>query len=507
MGAPMVNNEGITWGTPQARWVLFATVLGSGIAFLDATVVNVALPTIGKELDASVAGLQWIVNGYSLTLASLILIGGSLGDRFGRRRVFLIGIVWFAVASLFCGLAPTAKALVAARALQGIGGALLTPGSLAIIQASFTQSDRARAVGAWSGLSGIAAAIGPFVGGWLVGVGSWRLIFLINVPLAIAAVAVALRHVPEPRVPLSVGGVDVAGASLTVVGLAGVSWALIEAGERGMSGATLISGSIGLAALAGFIAVERRGRSPMLPLEIWRSRQFTAANLVTFVVYASLGITFFLFIVHLQQVLGYSPMQAGVATMPITALLLALSARAGLLAERIGTRLPMTVGPLGLAAGLVLMSRVQQGSTYLGTVLPAVIVFGLGLTLTVAPLTATVLAAAATRYAGIASGVNNAVSRGGGLLAIAVIPGVSGLTGTAYLDPTAFARGFRTAMLISATLAAAGGLLAWLFIRKDVAGRAHACPSAHLDRRHYCAVDSAPLATQRDAARARRSAA
>lgn len=500
------KNELIAWGTPQARWVLLATVLGTGIAFLDMTVVNVALPTIGKELDATVAGLQWIVNGYTLTLASLILIGGSLGDRFGRRRVFLVGIVWFAVASLFCGLAPSEAALLAARLLQGIGGALLTPGSLAIIQASFTPGDRARAVGAWSGLSGIAAAIGPFVGGWLVGAGSWRLIFLINVPLAIAAVAVTLRYVPETRNPESVGGIDAAGAALTVVGLAGVSWALIESGERGATSATLTAGATGLAALTGFIEVERRSRHPMLPLEIWRSRQFTAANLVTFLVYAAIGINFFLLSVALQQVLGYSPMRAGLATMPVTALMLALSARAGLLAERIGPRLPMSVGPVIVAVGLAMLSRVQEGTTYLRIVLPGVIVFGLGLTLTVAPLTATVLAAASARYAGIASGVNNAIARGAGLLAIAVIPGVAGLTGDAYKDPTAFASGFRTAMLISAVLAAAGGALAWLFIRNEVASRAHACPAAQLDRRHYCPVDGAPLATEGDAELATRSA-
>jgi EmrB/QacA subfamily drug resistance transporter len=498
----------ISWGTREARWVLFATVLGSGIAFLDMTVVNVALPAIGKDLNASVAGLQWIVNGYSLTLASLILIGGSLGDRFGRRRVFLIGVVWFAAASLVCGLAPSEGALVAARALQGVGGALLTPGSLAIIQSSFSPGDRGRAVGAWSGLSGIAGAIGPFVGGWLVGAGSWRMIFLVNVPLAIATVAVALRYVPESSDPAaSRGRIDLAGAALTAAGLGGISWALIEAGERGVTGALLAAGVLGVAAIVGFLALERRVRDPMVPLEIFQSRQFTAANLVTFVVYASLGITFFLLVVYLQVVLGYSPMGAGVATLPVTALMLALSARAGQLADRIGPRVPMAVGPLGIAAGLVLLSRLREGDTYLGGVLPGVIVFGLGLTTTVAPLTATVLAAASQRYAGIASGINNAVSRGAGLLAIAVIPGIAGLTGQAYQNPAVFASGFRTAMLISAALSAAGGSLAWLFIRNDVAGRAHACPAGQLDRRHYCAVDGAPLATERDAARATRPAA
>ena len=498
-------DEAIRWGTPEGRWILLATVLGSGVAFLDATVVNIALPTIGAELDVGVAGLQWILNAYTLTLASLILIGGSLGDRFGRRRIFLIGIVWFAAASLLCGLAPTALALVAARALQGVGGALLTPGSLAILQASFAERDRARAVGAWSGLSGMAAAIGPFVGGWLIAQASWRLIFLINVPLAIAVV-VASRHIPETRDLESVRGIDLAGALLAVVGLAGVTWALIDGGERGVTTAVVMSAAAGLAALAGFVAVERRSHHPMLPLEIFRSRQFTAANLVTFVVYASLGITFFLLVVNLQQVLHYSPLKAGLATLPTTVIMFALSSRAGMLADRVGPRLPMTVGPLVIAVAFLLMTRVQPGTTYLSAVLPAVVVFGFGLALTVAPLTATVLTAAATRYAGIASGVNNAISRGAGLIAIAVVPGLSGLTGNAYRNPAVFVAGFRIAMLISAALAATGGVLAWWLIRNEVAGRANPCPVAKLDRRHYCAVDSSPLATHRDAAEAGRSA-
>jgi len=495
MAAPISITEPVTWGTPRARWVLLATVLGSGMAFLDATVVNVALPTIGADLNASVAGLQWVINGYTLTLASLILLGGSLGDRFGRRRIFLLGTMWFAGASLLCGVAPTSEALVAARALQGIGGALLTPGSLAILQASFAMSDRGRAVGAWSGLSGVAAATAPFVGGWLIDVGSWRPIFLINVPLAVAVVVVSLRHVPETRDAARVRGIDVPGALLTVVGLAAVTWALIEAGERGATTGVLSSGAIGLGSLAGFVAAERRVRHPMLPLEIFRSWQFSAANLVTFIVYASLSIMFFLFVVHLQQVLGYSPLQAGAATLPVTGLMLALSAPAGMLADRIGPRLPMTIGPLGIAAGLALMSRVQAEATYFGTILPGLLVFGLGLSLTVAPLTATVLAAATSKHAGIASGVNNAISRGAGLLAVAAIPGLTGLTGDAYRDPAIFASGFRAAMRISAALAAAGGLLAWLSIRNEVARPADSRPSARLDRHHHCAVDGAPLAS------------
>jgi len=500
--AQLTSNEPVRWGTPQARWILLATVLASGVAFLDATVVNVALPTIGTALGASVGGLQWLVNGYTLTLASLILIGGSLGDRYGRRRIFLVGIVWFALASLLCGLAPSYEALLAARMLQGVGGALLTPGSLAILQASFGPTERGRAVGAWSGLTGIAAAIGPFVGGWLIGIGSWRLIFLINLPLAITVVIVAIRHVPESRDPGAVGGIDVIGAVLTGAGLAAVTWALIAAGERGATAAVLSAGALGVALLTGFIMTERRVQHPMLPLDLFRSRQFTAANLVTLVVYAGLSITFFLLVLNLQQVLGYSPMQAGVATLPVTALMLALSARAGQLADCLGPRLPMTLGPLTIAVGLVMLSRVQAGTTYLGTVLPGLLVFGLGLSLTVAPLTATVLAAAPAEHAGIASGVNNAISRGAGLLAIAVIPGLVGLTGQAYRDPVLFSSGFRAAMLISAALAAAGGVLAWFMISNDVAGRAVGQPAARLDRRRYCAVDGAPLATKRDAAEA-----
>jgi Na+/melibiose symporter-like transporter len=319
-------------------------------------------------------------------------------------------------------------------------------------------------------------------------------------------VAVAIRHVPETRDPTAVRGIDVAGAVLAAAGLAGVTWALIEAGERGATAGVLSAGAIGLISLAGFVVVERTIRHPMLPLDIFRSRQFTAANLVTLIVYASLGITMFLLVVYLQQVLGYSPLQAGVATLPVTALMLVLSARAGQLADHRGPRLPMTIGPLGIAVGLALLSRVQADATYFGTVLPALIVFGLGLSLTVAPLTATVLAAAAAEHAGMASGVNNAISRGAGLLAVAVIPGLTGLTGDAYRDPAVFASGFHAAMLISAALRD-GWRVRVALIRNEVAGRADACPAARLDRRHYCAVDGTPLATARDASEATRSAA
>lgn len=482
----------IAYGTPSGRWLLLTTVLGSGMALLDATVVNVALPVIGEDLGAEVTGLQWILNGYLLTLAALILLGGALGDRYGRRRVFLVGVAWFAAASLLCGLAPSVPVLVAARALQGIGGALLTPGSLAIIQASFRPQDRARAIGAWSALGGIAAAVGPLLGGLLIDAVSWRAIFLLNLPLAAVVVAVALRHVPETRDQTVAGRpADGAGAVLAAVGLAGVTYALIEGPERGWGGAVLAAAAAGVAGLVGFVVTESRSRHPMLPLGIFASRQFSAANGVTFVVYGALGSTFFLLVVQLQQVLGYSPLAAGAATLPVTLLMLGLSARAGDLAQRIGPRVPMTVGPLLIAAGLLVMAGIGPGGSYVAEVLPAVGLFGLGLATTVAPLTATVLAAADASHAGVASGVNNAVARVGGLVAVAVLPALVGLGGEAYRDPQVLATGFRSAMFVTAGLAAGGGVLAWLTITSDLAA-AGAVP-VETGHEHSCPVDAPPL--------------
>ena len=456
----------------RGRWVLAAAVLGSGVALLDSTVVNVALPTLGRDLDASFAGLQWTVNGYTLSLAALLLLGGSLGDRFGRRRLFVVGTVWFGVASLLCGLAPNVEALVAARVLQGIGGALLTPGSLAILQSSFAPADRGRAIGAWSGLGGIAAAIGPFVGGLLVEV-SWRLVFLINLPLCAAVVVVSLRHVPESADPDAPRSLDVLGAVVGALGLAGVTYALIAAGERGWTPTEVLVAAGGVVLLGAFVAVEHRSRAPMLPLGIFSSRQFTATNLVTFAVYAALGAVFFLLVVHLQVVAGFSPLASGVALLPITVLMLVLSSRAGALAARIGPRLPMALGPLLCAGATVLLARVGPGAGYLLDVLPGVALFGLGLSATVAPLTVTVLDAAPLRHAGVASGVNNAVARTASLLAVAVLPVLAGITGADYTDPDAFRDGFRTAMLLSAGLLAAGGLLAALTISDAEVRAAH----------------------------------
>jgi len=482
----------IAFDSGPGRWVLTIAVLGSGIAFLDGTVVNVALPAIGRDLDASTSELQWMLNGYLLTLSSLILLGGSLGDRIGRRRIFVIGTAWFTVASALCALAPSSEVLIAARLLQGIGGALLTPGSLAMIEASFRRSDRARAIGAWSGLTGVGAAIGPLLGGYLVDAVSWRAVFLINLPLGLFVCLAAPRYVPETRDPMASGRLDTLGAALAAIGLAGTTYALIQAPEEGMSGPIVLATSLGALALVAFVLVERRVENPMLPLALFSNRQFSAANLVTVAVYAALGGVFFLLVAFLQISMGWSPLAAGAASLPVTVLMLTLSARSGALSQAVGPRIPLTVGPLAIAAGMLLMTRISPGDSYVGSVLPAVIVFGIGLTLVVAPVTATVLAAAEARHAGIASGINNAVSRVAGLLAVAVLPLIAGLTGDAFYDPEAMTEGFHVAMVASAALAALGGVIAWLTIDPHVLKPDEAAPQpAHAD--YECAVSGAPL--------------
>jgi EmrB/QacA subfamily drug resistance transporter len=492
----------LTLDSGPGRWVLAVAVLGSGLAFLDGTVVNVALPAIGRDLGASTSALQWILNGYLLTLASLILLGGSLGDRYGRRRVFVLGVGLFTIASLLCALAPTATLLVVARLLQGVGGALLTPGSLAMLEASFRRGDRARAIGAWSGLSGVTTALGPLLGGYLVEAVSWRAVFLINLPIGIFVVAMAMRHVPESRDVTAGGPLDLRGAALGALGLAGTTYALIEAPNKGMDGLIVLTGAGGVAALVAFLLTERHSPNPMIPLGIFASRQFSAANLVTFAVYASLSGVFFLLVAFLQISVGYSPVAAGAATLPVTALMLLLSSRSGALAQRIGPRIPLTLGPFVIAAGMLLMTRISRGDSYVSTVLPAVLVFGAGLVLVVAPVTATVLAAAADRHAGIASGINNAVSRVASLLAVAVLPLVAGLSGDSFYDPVALEHGFRVAITTCAVLAAAGGVVAWLTISDDALEaepqQGDEAP-ARLATDFSCAVTGAPLCPRRDA--------
>ncbi|GII77295.1 MFS transporter [Sphaerisporangium rufum] len=464
------GDGGIRMGTPRGRWVLFTTVLGSGMAFLDGTVVNVALPVLGTDLGASMAGLQWTINAYTLTLAGLILLGGSLGDRYGRRKIFVVGVVWFAVASALCGIAPDITTLVLARALQGIGGALLTPGSLAIIQSAYVREDRPRAVGAWSGLGGVAGAIGPLLGGWLVAAAGWRWVFLINLPIAALVVAVAARHVPESRDESAGGRFDVLGAALAALALAGITYGLIERG----SALPPVAAAAGVALGVVFVLLEsRRSRqgarvSALVPVRVFASREFTAVNAVTLIMYAALGVVTFLLVVELQVAAGFSPLAAGSALLPIMLLMLLLSPRAGDLGRRIGPRLPMTGGILLCAAGLLLLTRVGPGSSYLLDVLPGVTLFGLGLSAAVAPLTATVLATAEERYAGIASGVNNAVARTGSLLAVAAIPPLVGLTGAAYTSPAGFTAGYRLAMLVGAVMMACSAALTFVTIRTNV---------------------------------------
>ncbi|GAA1149275.1 MFS transporter [Kribbella jejuensis] len=484
-----MSDERIALGTPRGRWVLAATALGSGMAFLDGTVVNVALPAMGRDLDAGMAGLQWIVNGYMLMLASLVLLSGSLGDRLGRRRTFVVGVIWFAAASVVCAFAPNLEVMIAGRVLQGIGGALLTPGSLAILQTTFQHSDRGKAVGTWSGLTSVAAAVGPFVGGTLVDSGYWQLIFLINAPIALVTVLVTLRHVPETRDEEAAGKLDFNGAILATVGLAGLTYGLISAGDHGFGDPMVVTSlAIGVVAFAAFVVAERRGTHPMLPLNIFANRRFTGANLVTVVVYGALGTATFLVVVYLQTALHYSALWAGASLLPMTFLMFFLSGYAGGLADRIGARIPMTVGPVLMAGGFLLMLRIDADSSYVTAVLPGVVLLGLGLVATVAPLTATVLSSVEDHHAGIASGVNNAVARSAQLMAVAAIPMAAGITGDSYRNPVAFHNGFGNALIISAVLAAAGGAIAWFTLgERGTPRRVH-----RVDHHVHCALEAPP---------------
>ena len=451
-------SEGLAYNTVEGRWVIGAAVLGSGVAFLDGTVVNAALPAIARDLHGGLASSQWVLTAYLLTLGSLLVVGGSLGDLFGRRRVFVAGLVGFSVASLGCALAQTSVELIAARCLQGAAAAALVPGSLALIAASFRVEDRGRAIGAWSGLAGISTAIGPFLGGWLIDSVSWRFVFLINLPLSAIAITVALRHVPESRDEDSTRHVDVPGGLTLSAGLAGIVYALIEgpadASRLTVAGAVVI----GISGLVAFAVIEARSPQPMVPLMLFRSRQFSGANAVTVAVYGALGVATFLLVVHLQTDLGYTALAAGASLLPITAIMLTLSARAGALAQRIGPRWPMTIGPVVIGVALTILSRVAAGSTYAADVLPGMVVLGLGLAITVSPLTAAVLAAVDDHHAGIGSAINNAAARIASLLAIAVLPAVAGLSDD-------FTAGYRRAVLIAAVLAGVGGVIAVFTIR------------------------------------------
>ena len=471
-----------------------STVLGSAMAAIDGTVVGIALPSIGREFHASFSALQWTVTSYTLTLSALLLLGGSLGDRFGRRRVFLIGVVWFTVASAACAFAPGSGVLIATRSLQGIGAALLTPGSLSILQATFANDDRGRAIGAWSGLGGLATAAGPLLGGYLIGVASWRWIFVINLPVGAFVLWASSRHVPETFDAEAPRNLDYRGAALAALALAGVAFALIEGPAWGWTSPPVaLTLALGLASGVAFVRTEQRSPSPMLPLSVFRVRRFSVTTAVTFVVYAALGGVLFLLPVLLQVVDGYSPLEAGISLVPLTLLMLALSARSGRLATRIGPRLQMSVGPVVVGLGLALLGRAATDASYASGVLPGVLVLGLGLATTVAPLTATALGALPEGHAGLASAVSNDVARLGSLVAVAVLPAIAGLTGDAYLHPAALSSGFRTVVLIAGVCCVAAGALSAIGLREPreptVRPTDESVPCFH------CALDGAPLAT------------
>lgn len=449
---------------PLGRLVVATTVAGSAVAMLTATVVNVALPTLADDLGADSAQQQWVVNAYLLTIASLILVGGSLGDRYGRVRVYRIGVAWFALASVLCAVAPSVQFLIAARLLQGVGGALLTPGSLAIIEATLRREDRSTGVGQWSGLSGIAGAVGPLVGGLLVDL-SWRWVFVINLPVA-ALVLVLSARIPE-SVDRSAQGsaLDLRGAALTVGALAAASWALIQGPDGGWAATEVFAGAIAVTGVVLLAIVERRHPHAMVPIDLFANRTFAAANLITLLVYGGMGVVFFLLSIQLQVTVGYSALAAGAALLPITGLLLVLSATAGRVARRMGPRWPLTVGPILIAVGMVLYRRIGPSATYLTDVLPGVVLFGLGLAASVAPVTATAMGSVPDERAGAASGTNNAVARTGQLLAVAAIPSLVGLTGDDLRDASRLDAGFATAMLVGAGLVALGAAVAFVLLR------------------------------------------
>ena len=435
------------------RWTLIATIIGSSLTFIDGTAVNVALPVLQSDLHATLTDVQWVIEAYALLLGSLILTGGSLGDQFGRKRVFLAGVWGFTFASIACGLAPSTRALIAARAVQGASAAFLVPGSLAIISATFDDVERGRAIGTWSGFSSITTAIGPVAGGWLIQHVSWRAVFFINVPLAAVVILLSARFMDESRDRSRVARIDWAGAALAVLGFGALVFALLEWHSELGTRLKLATLGVGLAALAAFVAVERRAASPMMPLQLFTSRTFTLTNVLTLLLYAPLSVLLWLFPLELIQVLRYSPTAAGAALLPFPVLMFVLSPWSGGLVTRVGSRVPLTIGPLVAAGGLAMFAITPAGGNYWIAFFPPVVVLALGMAIVVAPLTTTVMGAVESQHAGVASGVNNAVARIAGLLGIAVF----GLLLRGTFDTT----GFRTVMICSAGMAAAAAGVGW----------------------------------------------
>ncbi len=503
------GTAGVSCPASSRRWTLLAAIIGSGLAFIDGTVVNVALPAIQHDLNASTADAQWVMESYALFLASLLLVGGALGDRFGRRRMFMLGVTLFVAASIGCALSGDVNRLIATRALQGIGAALLVPGSLALISATYPQAERGAAIGTWSAFSGITAAVGPVLGGFLIEHYSWRWAFLLNVPVGAVLLVMCAMKVPESTGASRRQPVDMPGAALVTLGLAGVVFALIEAPARGWTAAPiLLAATVGVLALALFVRVEARGKSPMLPLRLFRQRDFAGANLLTLLLYAALGGALFFLPLDLIQVQGYGATAAGAALLPFIAIMFLLSRRAGRLVDVFGSKLPLMVGPTIAACGFALFTLPSIGAAYWTGFFPAICVLGLGMSITVAPLTTTVMNAVGAELAGTASGVNNAVSRAAGLLAIAAFGIVLTAAFDARLDDalaplslpsgvvsavleqraklagiaiprdvpaaaamalrgaigSAFVAGFRWVMWLSAGLALLSALCAWLLI-------------------------------------------
>jgi EmrB/QacA subfamily drug resistance transporter len=460
--SPVAEADLLALRSKRGRLTLATVIIGSGIAMLDGTVVNIAAKTIGEDLDASLADVQWVLNGYLFALASLILVGSSLGDRHGRKRMYLTGVGAFGAASVLCAFAQNPEQLIVCRVIQGIAAALLAPGSLALIQGSFRHADRPAAIGAWAGFAGVSTAIGPFLGGFLVEHASWRWIFGINVPLCLLVLWLG-RQVPESKDEEETAPFDIPGAILGTVSLGLLTYLLTS--WRELSGALAITGVVAtLVTGTAFVLLERRPGA-MAPAELFASRVFTAANLMTFLVYGALGAVIFLLVLQLQVTSGYTPIQAGMATLPLTIAMLLFSSKAAALASRIGPRLPMTFGPLFCALGVVQLAFVGRHASYVVHVLPGMVLFAAGLTALVSPLTTAVLAAAPDRHAGVASGINNAVARAGSLLAVAALPAIVGLQGSDYQHPADLTDAFKRGLLLSAGLLVAGGVISWFGLR------------------------------------------